>query len=151
MRGVVVGALSLAGLVLGWNSTTGAQTISNPEAVRACVCQQQSLATLLDDVHTRQQSYDNGQKKLASLNSALEAQRTKMDIYNDADVQAYKKLLQRRDDAAAVFTGETTQSYNAAIARYNEAMGGYNGNCGGKSFDPDVYAKVQAALSCPKP
>jgi hypothetical protein len=151
MRGVIVGALSLAGLALGWNGTADAQIISNPEAVRACVCQQQSLATLLDEVHTRQQSYDNGQKELDALNSELEARRTKMDIYNDADVQAYKKLLQRRDDAATVFNGETTPGYNAAIARYNEVLAGYNGNCGGKSFDPDAYAKVQAALSCPKP
>ena len=151
MRSVTVGALSLAGLALGWNGMAGAQTIGNPEAVRACICEQQNLAALLDEVHARQQSYDNGQKELASLTSELEAQRTKMDIYNDADVQAYKKLLQRRDSAAGVFTGETTQNYNAAIARYNEAMGGYNGNCSGKSFDPDAYAKVQAALSCPKP
>jgi hypothetical protein len=152
MRGVVIRALSLTSLAVAGIGPAGAQAvIKDPAAVGACLCQQQSLAALLDALHERQQNYETNQKALASLDSELEARRSKMDVYNDADVQAYKQLLQRRDDAAAAFSGDTTQSYNAAVDRYNQALAGYNGSCAGKSYDPTVYSTVQATLSCPKP
>jgi hypothetical protein len=152
MRGVVIRALSLAGMALAWVGPAGAQgVIKDPGAVGACLCQQQNMIALLDTLHERQQNYESSQKALASLDSELEARRARMDIYNDADVQAYKQLLQRHDDAAAAFAGEVTESYNAAIERYNQALAGYNGSCAGKSFDQTVYNSVQATLSCPKP
>ncbi len=152
MRGVVIGALSLAGVAVAGIGSAGAQAvIKDPGAVGACLCQQQSVSALLDTLHERQQNYEAKQKELAALDSELEARRAKMDVYNDADVTAYKQLLQRHDDAAAAFTGEVTQSYNAAVERYNEALTGYNGSCAGKSYDPTVYSRVQASLSCPKP
>jgi hypothetical protein len=152
MRGVVIRALSLAGMAVAWVGPAGAQeVIKDPGAVGACLCQQQNMTALLDALHERQQNYETSQKALASLDSELEARRARMDVYNDAEIQAYKQLLQRHDDAAAAFAGEVTQSYNAAIERYNEALAGYNGNCAGKSFDQTVYNTVKPALSCPKP
>ena len=152
MRGVVLRTLFLAGLTVAGIGPAGAQAlIKDPEAIGACLCQQQNLAALLDALHARQQKYDTSQQALASLNAELETRRARMDVYNDADVQAYKQLLQRRDDAAAAFAGEVTQAYNDAVNRYNEALAGYNGSCAGKSFDQTVYSAVEAKLSCPKP
>lgn len=152
MRGVVIRALSLTVLAVAGIGPAGAQAvIKDPGAVGACLCQQQSLATLLDALHERQQNYETSQKALASLDSELEARRGRMDVYNDTEVQAYKQLLQRRDDAATAFAGQVTESYNAAVDRYNQALAGYNGSCAGKSFDQTVYNAVQATLSCPKP
>lgn len=152
MRSVVIGALSLTGLALAGIAPAGAQeVIKDADAVRACLCQDQTLATLQDTLRERQQNYDNSQKALADLNSALDAQRAKMDVYNNADVEAYKALLQRRDDAQAAFTNEVTPSYNAAIQRYNAARDGYQGSCAGKSYDPTVYNAVQPTLACAKP
>ncbi len=152
MRGVVIRTLSLAGLAVAAIGPAGAQApISDPGAIEACLCRQQSLATLLDALRARQQNYDDSQKALAALNAELETRRAGMDVYNDAAVQAYKQVLQRRDAAASAFAGEVTQSYNDAVNRYNDALAGYNGSCAGKSFDSTVYSAVQAKLSCPKP
>ena len=152
MRGVVIRALCVTGLALtGIGPATAQEVIKDADAVRACLCEEQTLAALLDTLHERQQNYDNSQKALADLNSQLDTQRAKMDVYNDADVQAYKALLQRRDDAATVFTNDATPSYNAAIERYNQALAGYQGNCAGKSYDPAVYNAVKPTLACAKP
>jgi hypothetical protein len=137
-------------IAAGANPAAAQALIKDPGTIGYCLCQQQSLATLLDSVRAHQQEYDNGQKGLASLNSELAARRPAVDVYNDADVQAYKALLQRRDDAAAAFDN-TTDTYNAAVSRYNQARGDYNGRCGGVSFDQTMYNTVQANLSCPKP
>ncbi len=151
MRSVVVRALSLALLIAAGSNPAAAQAlIRDPGTIGYCLCQQQSLAKLLDAVREHQQDYENGQKALAALKSELAARRPAVNVYDDADVQAYKELLQRRDDAAAAFAN-TADTYNAVVNRYNEARGDYNGRCAGASFDQTVYNTVQANLSCPKP
>ena len=152
MRGVMIRALCVTGLALAGISPAVAQeVIKDADAVRACLCQEQTLSALLDTLHERQQNYDNSQKALAQLNSDLDARRASMNVYNDADVQAYKALLQRRDDVATAFASDATPSYNAAIERYNQALAGYQGNCAGKSYDPTVYNMVKPTLACAKP
>lgn len=151
MRSVVIRALSLALLMAAGTNPAAAQAlIRDPGTIGYCLCQQQSLAKLLDTVRGYQQDYDNSQKTLAALNSELTARRPTVDVYSDAAVQAYKELLQRRDDAAAAFSN-TTDTYNASVNRYNQAREEYNGRCAGVSFDQTVYNTVQASLSCPKP
>src|SRR5579862_6530035 len=104
MRAVAIGALSLVGVaVVATGLAVAQEVIKDPAAVGACLCQQQDLTTLLDALHERQENYDSGQKALAALESELEARRAKMDVYNDADVRAYKQLLERHDAAAATF------------------------------------------------
>lgn len=150
MRSVFIRALSLTFLAAGANPAAAQVVIKDPGTIGYCLCQQRDLTTLLDAVHERQQNYENGQKALAALDSELATRRAAVNVYNDADVQAYKKLLQRRDDAAAAFAA-TTEAYNASVNRYNQARGAYDGRCAAKSFDQTVYNTVQANLSCPKP
>ena len=151
MRSVVVRALSLALVIAAGTNPTAAQApVKDPGTIGYCLCQEQSLAKLLDAVQEHKQDYDNGQKALASLDSELATRRPAVNVYNDADVQAYKDLLQRRDDAAAAFANATA-TYNVSVNRYNEARGEYNARCAGVSFDQTVYNTVRANLSCPKP
>jgi hypothetical protein len=151
MRSVVMRALSLVLLIAAGTNPAAAQAlIKDPGTIGYCLCQRQSLAALLDAVQAHQRDYDAGQKALASLDSELAARRPAVNVYNDADVQGYKELLQRHDDAAAAFAN-TTDTYNASVNRYNQARDDYNGRCGGVSFDQTMYNTVQANLSCPKP
>ena len=152
MRGFVLGAASLAILGAAWGQPVGAQeVIQDRETIRACLCQQQALTTLFGAVQERQQNYEASQKTLASLNQELETRRAQIDVYNDAQVDAYKQLLARSDQAAIALADEATPSFNDAVTRYNEALAGYTTQCGGKSFNQTVYRAVQATLSCPKP
>jgi hypothetical protein len=106
---------------------------------------------LLDTLHERQQTYETSQKALASLDSDLADRRSKIDVYNNAEVDAYKQLLQKHDSASAAFNGEVTASYNAAVSRYNQALAGFNSSCAGRSYDGSAYQTAQTGLSCPKP
>lgn len=152
MRGMKVGAVSLMFFAAGWATPIKAQDLVKDQGtIRSCLCAQQSVTALLDTLHERQQTYETSRKALASLDSDLEAQRGKIDVYNSAEVATYKQLLQKRDGAAAAFNGEVTASYNAAISRYDQALTGYNANCAGKSYDGAAYNAAQTGLSCPKP
>jgi hypothetical protein len=152
MRKMTVGALSLVSIAAVWAGPTAAQdVVRDPGVIRSCLCARQSVTALLETLRERQQTYEASQKALASLNNDLEAQRGKIDVYSSAEVDTYKQLLQKRDGAAAAFNGEITASYNAAISRYDQALGGYNANCAGKSYDGAAYSAAQAGLSCPKP
>lgn len=151
MRNVIIGALSAILLGMAGADPAAAQAVvKDPAAIGVCLCEQQRLKTLLDALNERQQTYETSQKALASLDSELEALRTRMNVYSDAEVEAYKRLLAQRD-AAAASVGDATQSYNAAVARYHQSFVDYNGSCVGKSFDQAVLNTVQATLSCPKP
>lgn len=152
MRKGIIGSLSVVVLgIVGADPVLAQAVVKDPAAIGVCLCEQQRLKTLLDALTERQQNYETSQKALASLNGELETRRAQMNVYNDAEVEAYKQLLTRRDQAAAALAGEATQSYNAAVTRYNQSFVDYNAGCAGKSFDQAVVNTVQATLSCPKP
>lgn len=152
MRSVVLKALSLAGIALiaGGHSAVAQAVIKDRAVIGLCVCEQQRLEALMSTLRDRQESYQSSQNTLNGLNRDLATRRDKMNVYDDSEVEAYRRVLEQRDAAAAV-SSNATDSYNAAILRYNQAFGDYNASCAGKSFDQSVYSSAQASLSCPKP
>jgi len=148
---MALAAIGVGIAALGAGPARAQDVLADPTEIRACLCTQQAVTALADILHERQQAYESSQKRLAALNSELETRRAQINVYDDAQVQAYKQLLQQRDSAATAFAEEATPSYNAAVARYNEALGGYTVNCAGKSYDGTAYRSVQATLACPKP
>ncbi len=126
--------------------------VTDPGTIRACLCAQQSVIGLQGAMTERRKNYDDSQKALASLNNQVATRRAEINVYDDSEVAAFKALLQQRDAAAAAFAGDSTRSYDAAVARYNQAVASYNSSCAGKSYDRAALNAVQAApLSCPKP
>ena len=85
------------------------------------------------------------------LDKQVQSTRPSVNVANQADVDAFKRLLDQSDRAADTLAGEATKSYSDAVARYNQAVAAYNGGCAGKSYDPDQLAELRRTLSCPKP
>src|SRR5216683_3339681 len=86
----------------------------------------------------------------ATAHEQVRTTRPLVNVANPADVDAFKRLLERRDHAADALASDATKSYSEAVARYNEAVAAYNGNCAGKAYDPDQLAELRRTLSCPK-
>lgn len=151
MRRAMIGTISLIIVVAASGGRLHAQeAIKDPGAIAQCLCARETLHTLFDAVQERRHNYESSRASLASLNDELATRRSRMNIYDDQQIDAYKALLQRRDNAAASFAGDVTEKYRAAVARYQAAYSKYNADCAGKSFDQAAYDKVKAALSCPK-
>jgi hypothetical protein len=149
MRNLLRGTAAL-GLLLAAAVPASAQVVSDPTVIRSCLCEQQFVMTLQDSVGARRQTLEASQRSQASLANQVETRRAQINVYDNNELDAFKKLLQQRDDAIAA-TATATDSYDDAATRYNQAVAGYNAHCAGRSYDENVLHQAQATLSCPRP
>jgi len=129
----------------------GAQVVGSPEVVRSCLCKEQAVASLDAQVQAQSRDYDAKRQAFAALDKQVQQSRPRVDVNNPGDVDAFKRLLAERDAAGDALSGPVTESYAAAVKRYNAAVADYNAGCAGKAFDQDVLAREKRTLSCPKP
>ena len=131
--------------------SANAQVLRAPGEVYDCLCKDQTVAALNDRVKAERRSYEEKRHAFETLDQQVQIGRPKVDVNNPADVDAFKRLLEQRDAAADELAGPVTESYAAAVQRYNQAVSDYNAGCAGKAFDPDQLAAQKRNLSCPKP
>lgn len=145
---VVLGAmLTLAAFA----TPTQAQIVRSPEEIRTCLCKEQSVATLNQNVQTEARAYEEKRRAFETLDKQVQSSRAQVNVNNPADVDAFKRLLDQRDAAADNLAGSATKTYADAVQRYNQAVADYNASCAGKSFDADAMAEQKRTLSCPRP
>jgi hypothetical protein len=149
MRNLLCGAAAL-GLLWATGAPAGAQVVSDPTVIRSCLCEQQFVTTLQDSVSGRRQTLEASQRSQTTLANQVETRRAQINVYDNAELDAFKQLLQQRDEAIAA-TAAATESYDDAATRYNQAVAAYNANCAGRSYDENVLHQAQATLSCPRP
>jgi uncharacterized protein YukE len=153
MRSVTIGARTIAFFALAAAplAPAGAQEVLHaPDAIRSCLCQEQAVSTLSDEVLQRNRAYEEQRKMVEDLDNKVRTQRPEVNVSNAADVDAFRQLLDQRDKAADTFAGDTTRNYSDAVGRYNQAVNSFNNGCAGKAYDPEVLAEVRK-LTCPKP
>jgi hypothetical protein len=117
----------------------------------SCLCQEQNVARLNEDVRSQSRSYDDTRRNFQALDNQVLSSRPQVNVNNAGEVDAFKRLLDQRDAAADKLAGNATRSYADAVTRYNQAVAAYNSSCAGKSFDADRLAQLRRTLSCPKP
>lgn len=141
------GALLLA---LALAPQAGAQDVlSAPDAIRACLCRNQSVAALAASLNSERQTYTDKKKALDTLDQQASAAKQRLNLDNLADREALGRLLSARDAAQENFAATVTPQYNAVVQRYDAALSAYNGSCAGKSYNSATLASVQASLTCP--
>jgi len=151
MRNLIGGALALALLAGIGAAPASAQLVSDPNAIRTCLCEQQFVLDLQDGVGTKRQALESSQRSQAALVNQVDTRRAQINVYDNAELDAFKQLLQQRDAAIAA-TANATKTYDDAAERYNQAVAAYNASCAGHSYDEAVLRQIQAApLACPRP
>jgi uncharacterized protein YukE len=125
--------------------------VTAPDEVRACLCREQAVTTLNGEVQAQSRAYEEKRQSFETLDKQVQTSRPQVNVNNQADVDAFKRLLERRDEAADVLAGPATRSYAEAVQHYNQAVSDYNSTCAGRAFDPDQLAAQKRNLSCPKP
>ena len=139
--------LTLCGAVAG---AAAQEPVRSPEQIRSCLCQERSVGALNGEVQAQSRTYEDKRQAFQALDKQVQTTRPSVNVANQADVDAFKRLLDRRDRAADDLASNATKSYSDAVARYNQAVATYNGTCAGKSYDPDQLAELRRTLSCPK-
>jgi hypothetical protein len=125
--------------------------VRSPDEVRSCLCKEQAVASLNAQVQALSKAYDEKRQAFEALDRQVQTSRPQVNVNNPSDVDAFKRLLERRDEASDSLAGAATSDYASAVQRYNAAVSDYNNSCAGKAFDQDVLAQVKQSLSCPKP
>jgi hypothetical protein len=136
-----------AALCLG-SGATAEEVLHAPDAVRACLCRDQNVASLARSVAEDRHSYEAAEGDFTALSGQADAARQKLDPADAAGRAALGGLLDRRD-AARDRVAQAAAPLNAAVERYNAAVAGFNGDCAGKAYDPAVLADVRPNLACP--
>ena len=144
---IAIGALALAG---SFAPAKAQEMLVSPAAVAACLCQEQSVATLSNEVANGHRAYEERRREIDDLNLRVDQGRDRVNVNNPSEVEAYKQLLDRRDQAQARFSDEVAPNYAALVARYNQAVGTFNGSCSGKSYESRALAQARSNLVCPR-
>ncbi|HEY0526200.1 MAG TPA: hypothetical protein VGD08_22595 [Stellaceae bacterium] len=122
-----------------------------PQEISNCLCLERSVANLANDVLARNRIYEERRRQLDQLESDLAAKRSSINVNDPAQVEQFRQLLDKRNEAVDRFAHETTPDYSSSVEQYNRKVADYNAMCSGKSYDPDVLATVKPSLSCPAP
>jgi len=131
-------------------SAAAQELVRAPDQIRGCLCQERSVGALNAEVQAQSRAYEDRRQAFQALDRQVQTTRPSVNVANQADVDAFKRLLEQRDHAADVLASDATKSYSDVVARYNQAVAAYNGNCAGKAYDPDQLAELRRTLSCPK-
>jgi uncharacterized coiled-coil protein SlyX len=143
-------AAGVAAATLAASLAAKAQVVRSPGEIKSCLCKEQAVAALNSEVQAQSRVYEETRQAFEALDKQVQTSRPQVNVNNPGDVEAFKRLLERRDGAADTLAGSATQSYADAVQRYNESVADYNGACAGKSFDPDQIAEQRRTLDCPK-
>jgi uncharacterized protein YukE len=146
------GAVLAATTLPGWAQGVAAQEVEHaPDRIRDCLCQEQSMADFNTEMLNQRKAYDDQRQLFQQLDQDVQTARPRLDVNDPNAVDAFKRLLDRRDAAQQAFSGDVTRNYADAVTRYNQAVTSYNASCAGKTYDADQLAAVRRNLSCPKP
>jgi hypothetical protein len=146
-RSAIAAALMLPGMA----GAADAQTMRVPDEVRACACKEQLVSTLNGEVMSQSSAYEAKRQAFEALDKQVQTARPLVNVRNQAEIDDFKQLLTRRDEAADALADAANQGYADTVQRYNEAVSDYNASCAGKAFDPEMMAELKRTLSCAKP
>ncbi|HXP31628.1 MAG TPA: hypothetical protein VN832_11095 [Stellaceae bacterium] len=150
---LIVFICALPGLAGGAQAQqAGQDVITDPAAIRVCLCRQETVAALSDRLQEQRRAYEERRAALAALDAQVQAQRKQLDPTQPSQLEAFKHLLDQRDEAELSFADEATPTYAAAVDRHNAEAAAYNRECAGKIYDQSALAAAQAqSFACPKP
>lgn len=144
-------ALPFAGALLGVSmlaSTAVAQSLPF-EQVRDCLCREQALAGLREEVEAKRASYDSAEARLEALQRDIDNTRRSMDPNDSIQVQLMVEQIQRRDLLRTQIQQNEYPALQGPLSRLNAAVNEYNQLCAGRPMrNIDVQA-AQANLQCP--
>ena len=127
----------------------GTGTVTDPAEIRYCLCAHQSVMTLGAQVDAETKHHQAVQDRLAALDQQLTQSRGNVDVNQNGQVDAYRRLVEEREKTMAEFTYDLTPRLQKLVASYNAQSQAYNASCTTRSLDATTLEMVKADLACP--
>jgi hypothetical protein len=151
MRAANIWVVTLIAGIVGIGTAQAQSGVTTaPRAVRQCLCAQRDVSVLGHEMRQSRRHNEQVHRDVAALSHQVEDARARVNTDNRGDIDAFRALLQRRDEAAGA-SAQDDARYADAVARYNAAVERNNAACVGRLFDPEEVEAVKANLVCPRP
>jgi hypothetical protein len=122
--------------------------VSSPSLITECLCGRRHVDTLRDIMEEAHQAFEESRSRLDALSREVDRSRDRVDVESEDQVEAFRRLLEAKQQADTVMFEETLPADQTATRRYNAAVESYNRSCAGRPLDPVVMAEVQESLTC---
>jgi hypothetical protein len=144
------GGLLLASVVTGWQSHPAvAQTALTVDQIRACLCEEQTLAKLRQSNDAAKAVYDDRAKREQHLSQQIEQLRLSMDPNDLAAQDQLRELIDLRARAAQDVRDTALPAWQEATRRLNATVADYNANCANRPIYNIDDAEARKNLICP--
>jgi hypothetical protein len=125
--------------------------INSPQEIAGCLCLERSVSTLASEVAARNRIYEEKRRQFEQLDNEVNTRRPQVNVTDTAQVDAFRALLDRRNQAQAELTAQVTPETAATVDGYNRQVADFNARCANRAYNETVVASVRANLACPAP
>jgi uncharacterized coiled-coil protein SlyX len=127
-----------------------AQSLS-AEEVRDCLCREQALQGLRQEVAEKRAAYDAAHDRLNALQRDIDQTRTSMNPNDSIQVQLLAEQIERRDALRTAIQQNEYPALQGPITRLNHAVAEYNQLCADRPMRKIDIEAAQRDLQCPTP
>jgi len=148
MRTLIFSAAAIAALASPASSQQ--RTLTSPQEIARCLCQEQAIDTLRQQMDAGKASVDREKAEIDAMDRDISQQKTRVDPNNETSIEVFKTLLDQRDAKWDNLKNVIEVSYLEANDRYNTAVLGFQASCGGTMYEMNALAIAKRNLVCPK-
>jgi hypothetical protein len=122
--------------------------LTDPKDIAACLCLEQSISARAAEMRSLGAVYNEETRQLADMNADIDRRRPLVNVQDQAQIDAFKVILEQRDQALDKYQWSTLPKYQASVARYNEKVDVMVKMCSGHPLDQVALDQVKQKLTC---
>jgi hypothetical protein len=122
--------------------------LTDPKEIAFCLCLEQSLAARAAEMRSLGSVYTEETQQLAAMNADIDRRRPLVDVQNQAQIEAFKTVLEQRDQALDKYQWSTLPKYQASVVRYNEKVDIMLKRCSDHPLDQAALDQAKQRLVC---
>lgn len=143
-------ALALTAALAFSDRPAAAQALSLEET-RACLCKEQQIQLLRQDLQVREQALTAAETRLGDLDRELAQRYATVDTDSELSVEQYKYLWEQRWALQSSLQRDLRPAYNENARRLNAVVADYNAACANRTIIKGLADQVRPGLQCPAP
>ena len=121
------------------------------EETRVCLCKEQQIQLLRQELELRDQARLAAETRLADFDRQLEQRYNAVDTDSELSVEQYKYIWEQRWALQSSLQRDLRPAYNDTVARLNAVVADYNAACANRTIIKGLADQVRPTLQCPAP
>lgn len=115
---------------------------------RDCACVDLAIREGRREIALRKAAYEEQTRAVARMEAELAQLKPRVDVDNQASVDAYRMKLEERENARDILQNNTLPDYQTAVAAYNENLSVKEKRCTAVVYDEAAVQRAFPNLVC---